>query len=137
MRTRLSRRTRGPVRSLRRSRTRRVIRRLTISISLALILATSIPAYVPVSTAYAADSVTVSVVELEGMIASVDTLLLERRLLQIDLTEARHIAKADSLMYEERLDIYRARERSWLTKALSHPAIWFMVGAYAGLRATK
>lgn len=116
---------------------RSVMKRLMISSVLALTLATTAPVSAPVSNAYAADTVVVDRVEFEEILAGVDSLILERRLLQIDLTEAQRMARADSLMFEERLNIYRERERSWLTKALSHPALWFMLGAYAGLQAAR
>ena len=120
-------------------RTRSALRHWTISIVLALVLAaaTNVPSSGRPSDASVSDSVYVSRNDLNNLTAGVDTLLLERRLLQIDLTEARRMAQVDSLMYEDRLDIYRSREGSWLTRALSHPAIWFMIGAYAGLQAAR
>jgi hypothetical protein len=125
------------MRSSRRARIVCVMKRVIVSMTLSLILATAVPNYEIVSTAYSADSVVVAVEELDSLIAGVDSLLYERRLLQIDLTEAQRMARADSLMFEERLNIYREHERSWLSKALSHPAIWFMIGAYAGLQAAR
>lgn len=118
-------------------RTRSALRHWTISIVLALVLAASVPSSGTLSSVSGTDSTYVSRNDLNELTAGVDSLLLERRLLQIDLTEARRMAQVDSLMYEDRLDIYRSRERSWLTRALSHPAIWFMIGAYAGLQAAR
>ena len=132
-----SKRTSVSRRGSRGWQTRSVLKRLLISSVLALSLAATAPVSVPVSNAYAADTVVVDRVEFEEILAGVDSLILERRLLQIDLTEAQRMARADSLMFEERLNIYRERERSWFTKALSHPALWFMLGAYAGLQAAR
>ena len=127
-----SKRTSESRKGSRRTQIKRVLKRLLISTVLVLTLAASAPSSAPVSTGYVADSVMV-----DSLIAGVDSLLLERRLLQINLMEAQRMARADSLMFEERLNIYRERERSWLTKALSHPALWFMLGAYAGLQAAR
>lgn len=135
--TQLLRRTRPRTRGSRKSPRGPVLKRLLISTVLALVLATSVPNYAPVSNVFAADTVCVPANQLNELYAGVDSLLLERRLLQIDLTETRRMATVDSLMFEERMNIYRAREKSWLTKALSHPAIWFMIGAYAGLQAAR
>lgn len=111
---------------------RSVMKRLMISSVLALTLATSAPSSALVLTGYVADSAMV-----DSLIAGVDSLLYERRILQIDLGETRRIARVDSLAFEERLDIYRARERSGLIKILTHPSVWFCVGVYAGLRVTR
>ena len=120
-----------------RRQTRRGLKLWLSTMLLVMIMATGAPDYSPGLNASEADTVWVSASELDSLYAGVDTLLLERRLLQIDLLEVRRMAQADSLMYEDRLEIYRAREKSWLTKALSHPAIWFMIGAYAGLQAAR
>ena len=137
MKARLLRRTARNANGLPRKRMKRGLRLWLSTMLLVLILASGGPSYSPGSNVFATDTVCVAVSELDSLYAGVDTLLLERRLLQIDLLEVRRIAQADSLMFEDRLEIYRAREKSWLTKALSHPAIWFMIGAYAGLQAAR
>lgn len=110
-----------------------------ISLAVALTLVMSAPASVPVSSASGIDTVWVPAAELEELYAGVDSLLLERRLLQIDLWESRSTANVDRVLFEDRLALLKdAQHRSWFVKALQSPmmdAVYFILGAYVGAQA--
>lgn len=114
---------------------RRVLKRLTISIVLATTLAMSVPNFEPASKAFAADTVCVPATELHDLYAGVDSLLMERRLLQIDLWEAKRGAHVDSVLFAERLALRDAEKESWLVRALKSSAmdaVYFVAGVYLG-----
>ena len=116
------------------------LKRLTISIMLATTLAMSVPSYEHASKAFAADTVCVPATELHDLYAGVDTLLLERRLLQIDLWEANRGAHVDSVLFAERLALRDAQQDGWFIRALKHPAmdaLYFVLGVYVGARAIQ
>ena len=115
-----------------------VLKRLLISTTLALMIGTLTPSFEPASKPLAADSVYVSVENLESLYAGVDSLLLERRLLQINLKEVRGRAHIDSVLFAERLALRDAQKESWLVRALKHPAmdaVYFVAGVYIGAQA--
>ena len=119
-------------------RTRNVLKRLLISMTLALMIGMLGPSFSPDSKPLAADSVYVSVENLESLYAGVDSLLLERRLLQIDLWEVRGQAHIDSVLFAERLALRDAQRDSWLERALKSTAmdaVFFMAGVYIGAQA--
>lgn len=119
-------------------RTRTGLRRGLISIVLALTLATAAPSYSPDSKPFAADTVCVSVAEMDSLFAGVDSLILERRLLQISLRETQQRAHVDSVLFAERLALRDAERDSWFIRALKHPAmdaVYFVLGVYVGANA--
>ena len=96
----------------------------------------------------AVETVVFSVEEADSLLDLIDDQALEIRLLRIDLTEAQKLAVVDSTLsdhmltmqkqsYEDIIDLYKSDREHWLVKSLKHPAIWFMVGAYAGLQVAK
>lgn len=118
-------------------RTKTVLRRLMISIVLAMMLATAAPSYDSASNVFATDTVCVTVAEMDSLFAGVDSLILERRLLQIDLREARQRAHVDSVLFAERLALRDQRD-TWFVRALKHPvmdAVYFVLGVYIGANA--
>lgn len=117
-----------------------VLKRLMISMMLALSLAASVPNFEPASKAFAADTVCVPATELHDLYAGVDSLLLERRLLQISLWEANRTAHVDSVLFAERLALRDAQADGWFIRALKHPAmdaLYFVLGVYVGARAIQ
>ena len=117
-----------------------VLKRLLISMTLALMIGTLGPNFEPASKPLAADSVYVSVKNLESLYAGVDSLLLERRLLQVELWEVRRTARVDSVLFAERLALRDAQNDSWFIRALKHPvmdALYFVFGVYVGARAIQ
>ncbi len=116
----------------------------------AAILATGAPNYSTVSGAFAADTaaVVLSVAEADSLVELIDDQELSIRLLQIRLQTARHLASNDSTlayqrlmlqkrMHEQVLKVYRDDRGSMFRRALMHPSLWFMLGAYAGLRVVR
>ncbi len=123
-----------------RKQTPNVLKRLLISTLLALTLATTAPNLEPALNASASDTVCVPAAELNSLYAGVDSLLLERRLLQINLWEVRREAHIDSVLFAERLALRDAQNDSWFIRALKHPAmdaLYFVLGVYVGARAIQ
>lgn len=118
---------------------------------LAIVLATGDPSCSPGYVTAAPDTtenVVLTAAEADSLIDLIDDQALEIRLLEIDLREARSLAANDSTLaahqlalqnryYEQVIAVYKDDRDSWVVKALQHPAIWFMVGAYAGMRVTR
>jgi hypothetical protein len=99
-----------------------------------------VPTFETASNAFATDTVCVPAAELHDLYAGVDSLLLERRLLQIDLWETRRGAHVDSVLFADRLALRDAQQDSWFIRALKHPAmdaLYFILGVYVGARAIQ
>lgn len=84
------------------------------------------------------DSVSLSLAEADSITALIDRLDFTVEMLYIDVWEARQFAQRDSI-YAERLQarLNRAEQRAWFDKLWRHPALWFMLGVYAGLQAVE
>jgi len=130
-------------------RTPNVMKRLLIVSVIALTLAqTAGTSYSTGSMTSASDTteVVLSVAEADSIINLIDDQELRIRLLRIELDRLRGHARNDSLFnvrmlllqensYEQIIAVYKADREHWFVRTLKHPAIWFCVGAYAGLQA--
>jgi hypothetical protein len=136
-----------------RSRMQRIkhaIRLALIVSASVLVLGTSGPSYSSGSAAPATDTTAVilSEAEADSLLNLIDDQDLEIMLLGISLRESRALARNDSTlaarrlelqqrMYEDMIEMYKKDRDNWAVRLLKHPAIWFMVGAYAGLQVTR
>jgi len=74
--------------------------------------------------------------EADSLVAMIDRLDFTIEILQADVWEARELGRIDSLYAEQLRARLESRERwRWLDTIVRNPAIWFMLGAWAGLRA--
>ena len=124
------------------------VRHMIISLMIALTLASGTSA--ASSNASVADSVVVAGADLDSLFVQIDSLMLENSLYRIDLEELARRSYVDSVLLEDRLKIqamgyeaivesYEKDRDSWFVRAMKHPvldAVFFMLGAYAGLSAT-
>jgi hypothetical protein len=60
-----------------------------------------------------------------GRKAAVDSTLMAERM------------RLQQQTYEQIIELHKREKENFIVRALKHPAIWFMVGAYAGLQATR
>ena len=93
--------------------------------------------YSTVSVVAAADSVVFSMAEADSLIDLIDDQVLEIRLLEIDLSESRKIARVDSIMHERIIEVYKGERGSFLGRALRKPELWFMIGVTIGAQAVR
>jgi hypothetical protein len=77
------------------------------------------------------------VAEADSLIDLIDDQTLEIRLLQIDLEELQKMARIDSILAENHIQLLQAERQSFLSRALSYPALWFILGAWAGLQVSR
>ena len=76
--------------------------------------------------------------EADSLATLIDDLDFTVDLLRIDLSEARALARQDSIYAEQmRLRLERERGRQWWDKLWRNPALWFIFGAYVGLEAAR
>jgi hypothetical protein len=85
----------------------------------------------------ARDSIVLSVEEADSLINLIDDLDLENRLLYIDLKEQQSVSRIDSLTQAQYIRVLEEQQQSWLHRALSYPALWFILGAYVGLQVSQ
>lgn len=93
-----------------------------------------------ISAASAAD--TTEVVELTVEQAdSLSDLLVNQQFeidsLRVVIWRKDQVAHADSVLNAELLALYKQDREHWLVRSIKHPALWFCVGIYAGLYATR
>lgn len=124
-----------------------VLKRLLIVSACVIAIGMSSPSYSTDSKPAASDSVVLTVAEADSILDLIDDQALEIRLLQIDVRTLRQLSREDSLRaarlldmqerhYEEMLEMYKRDREHWLVRSMKHPALWFMVGAWAGLQVT-
>jgi len=129
-------------------RTRHGLVRLLTASVVACALATGAPSWSADSAASDSTVVEISAAQADSLVNLIDDLDLEVALLRVDLNAASRRAEMDSTMaarrlmlqrhhYEQVIDIYKKDREHFIIRALKHPAIWFMVGAYAGLQAAR
>ena len=125
----------------------RGVRRLLIGSVIACALVIQPPNSSAGSVA-ADSSVTLTKAEADSLVVLIDDLDLEVRLLRIDLRQVGRKAAVDSTLmaermrlqqqtYEQIIELHKREKENFIVRALKPPAIWFMVGAYAGLQATR
>lgn len=95
------------------------------------------------STACGADSVTFSHAQAESLLALIDSKTQHIAGLEIDLWEARQLARADSVAAAERARIMQeyydsllSQQPSWLDRTMKHPVVWLALGMYLGVQAS-
>jgi len=95
---------------------------------------------VPGSNGYAAaETVWVDQAELDSLFAGVDSLLLERRLLQIELEDVTRKAEIDSVLCEDRLKLREGKD-TWIMRVMKSSTmdvIFFVAGIYVGANAVQ
>ena len=125
-----------------------VWKRLLITMLMVFVLTTGVSNYCGGSNWAAADTtttVTLTNEQADSLITLIDNQAYEIRSLKIDLWQVKSLAEIDSVRsaqllniqqegYEEIIAIYKDERDNWLVKSLKHPAIWFILGAYAGLQ---
>lgn len=119
---------------------------LLITMLTVFVLTTGASNYCGGSGQVAADTlVTLTNEQADSLITLIDNQDHEIRSLKIDLWECKSLAEADSLRgamllnvqqegYEEIIAIYKGERDHWLVQSLKHPALWFILGAWAGLQ---
>jgi hypothetical protein len=124
------------------------LKRLLIVSIVVTTLAIGAPNSSNVSSVCAADSIALTIEEADSLITLFDDQTLEIRLLKIDNRKLQRIAEIDSAMaaeilrlqrehYERMLEVYKRDREHWIIKSLKSPALWFIIGAYAGLRVSQ
>lgn len=107
-----------------------------VAMSIACALLTAPTVEKNYGSAYAAeDSVVLSLEEADSLIHLIDEQTLDIELLRIDIREARLLARADSLLHEEQLRVYREAQPNWFERFFKKPEVWFMIGVISGLYA--
>ena len=110
---------------------------LMLVVTLAILPATG---FEPGLTGYAAaETVQVDQAELDSLFAGVDSLLLERRLLQIELEDVRRKAEIESVLCGERLKLREGKD-TWIIRVMKSSTmdvIFFVAGVYVGANAVQ
>lgn len=97
-------------------------------------------------SSYCGESVVLAPAEADSVIALIDELTLEKRLLEVDLWEARAVAHSDSVLadaqlrlqaqaYETMLQAYKEERDDWMSRLVKQPIVWFALGAWMGIQA--
>lgn len=77
--------------------------------------------------------------------SELDSIVTHIEILEIDLDEARQLARIDSIYAAERLriqrEMYEAQLRAatppWYEKLLKHPVVWVTIGMWVGVQASR
>jgi len=104
------------------------------------------PTDVPNSSPVSEHVVELSVAEADSLLDLIDDQGLRIALLEIDVSEARRIAEADSTLaaellrhqersYEAIIEAYRDDRDNWLERMVKKPIVWLALGLWLGVQA--
>lgn len=71
--------------------------------------------------------------EADSVLTAIDRLHVTIQLQAIELRQCKELQTVQSMEIKE----LKSKVPSWYTKILKHPALWFCIGAYAGMKAAE